>query len=343
MSHALLRRTAGIAAPILGAAFLLPVSTASAAPYTCDGRPATIVGTDRNDEIEGTPGNDVIVGLGGNDVIHGRGGDDVICAFRDWVRGQGNRDGRKDKLFGDGGNDLLSGNWSNDIASGGAGDDAFEYVRVDYRGAPGSVSVDLEEGVGTGWGHDTYLLVRVVHGSRFGDTLRGRNENCGDSEDCPRQSLYGHGGDDVLVGFDGNDNVLHGGAGADHLEGGDGSDTLYPGPGRDLVEEGTVSYELVRRNMFVDLRSGVARGQGLDTLVRIENVTGSPLADVIHGDGLGNYLLGGGGADLIRGHAGDDYLVGDTGNDRLLGGPGSDQAYGRSGNDFCRAERTRSC
>src|SRR6266567_2717501 len=40
-------------------------------PPTCDGRPATIVGTEGNDTIKGTPGRDVIVGLGGDDQIYG--------------------------------------------------------------------------------------------------------------------------------------------------------------------------------------------------------------------------------------------------------------------------------
>jgi RTX calcium-binding nonapeptide repeat (4 copies) len=42
-----------------------------AAPPTCDGRVATIVGTEGNDTINGTAGRDVIVGLGGDDTIYG--------------------------------------------------------------------------------------------------------------------------------------------------------------------------------------------------------------------------------------------------------------------------------
>ena len=36
---------------------------------TCFGMPATIVGTEGDDELVGTPGPDVIVGLDGNDDI----------------------------------------------------------------------------------------------------------------------------------------------------------------------------------------------------------------------------------------------------------------------------------
>ena len=48
-------------------------------PVFCNGREATIVGTDSRDIINGTPGDDVIASLGGHDVINGGGGDDVIC------------------------------------------------------------------------------------------------------------------------------------------------------------------------------------------------------------------------------------------------------------------------
>jgi len=46
---------------------------------TCNGLPATILGTERSDIIRGTDGPDVIVGLGGYDRINGMGGDDIIC------------------------------------------------------------------------------------------------------------------------------------------------------------------------------------------------------------------------------------------------------------------------
>src|SRR3989442_11330581 len=52
---------------------------ASAGPAICNGRRATIVGTQGDDVIYGTPGRDVIAGLGGNDEIHGRGQNDIIC------------------------------------------------------------------------------------------------------------------------------------------------------------------------------------------------------------------------------------------------------------------------
>ena len=49
------------AATCLAATVLAPgPATGQAAVATCDGRAATLVGTDRDDELTGTPGDDVI-------------------------------------------------------------------------------------------------------------------------------------------------------------------------------------------------------------------------------------------------------------------------------------------
>jgi Tol biopolymer transport system component len=87
----------------------------------CDGKTATIIGTNGKNTISGTNGRDVIVGLGGNDKISGRGGKDVICAGsgNDQVSGgSGN-----DRIFGNSGADKLSGDKGNDFLSGGSGGD----------------------------------------------------------------------------------------------------------------------------------------------------------------------------------------------------------------------------
>lgn len=86
----------------------------------CDGRPATIVGTEGPDLLVGTPGPDVIAGLGGDDRIEGLGGRDLICGGL--------------------GNDSLQGGLGNDKLLGGAGDDVLEggFGVDDLLGGPGS-------------------------------------------------------------------------------------------------------------------------------------------------------------------------------------------------------------
>jgi Ca2+-binding RTX toxin-like protein len=95
---------------------------------TCQGRAATIAGSDADDTMVGTEGPDVILGLGGNDMITGLGGDDVICggAGNDVLLGGEGRDrlfGETgiDRLFGDRGNDVLVGGRGRDRLNGGRG------------------------------------------------------------------------------------------------------------------------------------------------------------------------------------------------------------------------------
>jgi Ca2+-binding RTX toxin-like protein len=47
---------------------------------TCQGRPATCVGTDGDDVIWGTEDDDVILGRLGDDAIQADDGDDIVCA-----------------------------------------------------------------------------------------------------------------------------------------------------------------------------------------------------------------------------------------------------------------------
>ena len=104
---------------------------------TCDGRPATIVGTPGSDVLTGTPGADVIVAGGGRDWIAGGDGRDTICAGAgaDTVRGGPGGDtisggGARDLVQGGLGNDTLTGRTGRDMLIGGAGNDTL-------RGAAG--------------------------------------------------------------------------------------------------------------------------------------------------------------------------------------------------------------
>ena len=86
---------------------------------TCEGRPATVIGTAAADRLTGTRGPDVIVGLGGADRISGLGGADVVCAGPgdDVVSGGAGND----TLLGQAGRDRLDGGRGRDRLRGGAG------------------------------------------------------------------------------------------------------------------------------------------------------------------------------------------------------------------------------
>jgi len=132
---------------------------------------------------------------------------------------------------------------------------------------------------------------------------------------------------DTIYGDSGND-IIHGGAGNDRLFGSGGSDTISGGPGDDYMDGGsstdTVDYSASAAAVTVNLLLGTATGEGNDTLLNFENVTGSGLDDTITGSTGNNVLLGG---------AGNDTLHGGDGNDTLTGGSGLDQLFGDAGND----------
>jgi pimeloyl-ACP methyl ester carboxylesterase len=115
--------------------FVVPVSNVSA--QTCNGLPATLIGSENDDDLTGTGGADVIVGLGGNDRIDGSGGDDIICG--------GNGD---DDLLGNDGNDELFGDSGNDVMEGGAGDDSCDGTTgIDSAGIDCETRINMDTNV----------------------------------------------------------------------------------------------------------------------------------------------------------------------------------------------------
>jgi Ca2+-binding RTX toxin-like protein len=136
----------------------------------------------------------------------------------------------------------------------------------------------------------------------------------------------------VLTGNSGN-NTLTGLAGDDTLNGGGGNDTLNGGDGNDLLDGGigsdTASYASATAAVTVNLGLTTAQntgGAGTDTLISIENLTGSAYNDILTGNSANNILTGLAGNDTLNGGDGNDTLNGGDGNDLLDGGIGSDTA-----------------
>jgi serralysin len=155
--------------------------------------------------------------------------------------------------------------------------------------------------------------------------------------------MNGFGGDDELHGKGGNDNI-NGDAGNDQLFGEEGNDLLDggldEGTDKDTLNGGngidTASYSQVQHEMTIDLVKGTAVGQDLnntDTLVSIENLTGTNFDDTLVGNGAANLIQGAGGADEISGGGGADRLSGNGGNDKLDGGANADTLIGSLGVD----------
>lgn len=288
----------------VGALWLALLVPASAAPTTCLGSPATIVGTRWPDVIRGTPAVDVIVGLGGADVIRGLGGDDVICAgggddrlvggagFDALAGGSGDDTleggSENDSLRGGAGDDILDAGTGGDFLVGGAGEDLIDggddYDWVSYWDSPVGVAVDLAAGTATGVDTDWLAAIEFIEGSSY---------------------------DDALIG-DG------------------GGNTFVPGPGDDAVTGAggidLLSFARSAAGVTADLLFGTATGEGSDTFTGIEGLWGS---------GHGDALLGDPGPNGIFGSAGDDTVFGDDGDDTLSGGDGTDLVDGGNGTDSC--------
>ncbi|RZJ44348.1 MAG: hypothetical protein EON86_03490 [Brevundimonas sp.] len=115
----------------------------------------------------------------------------------------------------------------------------------------------------------------------------------------------GNGQDNILVG-NAQNNVLNGGGGVDE-----------------------VSYASAAAGVDVRLNGGVTRNDGfggVDTLISIENITGSAFNDT---------LIGSNGVNVLNGGLGRDVLLGLAGNDTLAGGSGvANELYGGQGDDL---------
>ncbi|MBC6981701.1 calcium-binding protein [Caulobacter sp. 17J80-11] len=275
--------------------------------------------------LDGGDGNDVLDGGGGHDKLYGGAGIDTATyansaaavtvrltttnaqvtggAGSDTLVGIENLTGSRydDRLTGDDGANVLTGGSGDDLLDGGAGDDTLDgslnFDTATYAGASGGVTVNLTlsgaQNTG-GAGVDTLISIENVTGSAFNDSLRGNT------------------GANTLIGGAGDD-ILEGGGGEDRLDGGGGIDTA--------------SYAHSAAAVTINLNAGGTQptgGAGTDTLVSIENVTGSAFADTLRGNAVANVLDGGAGADVLLGGGGNDVLVGGAGNDVMTGGTGDD-------------------
>jgi Ca2+-binding RTX toxin-like protein len=197
-------------------------------------------------------------------------------------------------LTGLAGNDMLNGGTGADTMMGGLGNDTYV---VDNAGDV--VTENANEGIDT-------VQAAVTH------TLAGNVENL---------TLTGNGNingtgnalDNVIVGNGGN-NILAGLGGSDALDGGTGTDTA--------------SYAASPSAVTVSLAAGTSSGGDAegDTLISIENLTGSGLNDTLEGNGANNTLNGGAGTDTVSyEHAGAAVTVSlAVGAAQNTGGAGTD-------------------
>jgi hypothetical protein len=119
--------------------------------------------------------------------------------------------------------------------------------------------------------------------------------------------------------------VTPGSTGVINFSGGAGDDTFGGGAGNDIIDGGTpgvngdtVTYVNATGAVTVDLSNtgaqAVGGGMGSDTILNIENLTGSNFNDTLSGNAGDNYVSGGAGNDTLIATAGTDTLDGGTGS-----------------------------
>lgn len=297
-----------------------------------------VTGSGLDDILVGDAGANVLNGAGGNDLLEGRGGNDTLDGgdgsdTASYANASGavnvslntgsasGADGNDtlvniENVIGSAFNDLLVGNGGNNVLAGLGGNDTISGLQGD----------DTIDG---GDGNDT------LNGNAGNDTIHGGAGN---------DTLNGNPGNDIIDGGDGNDIVI-GGPGNDALYGGSGHDFLRGDPpdgtqvGDDYIDGGA-GFD---RATFYNLNNGVTvslllqgspqnTGQGWDTLVNIEAVSGSVFSDVLTGDDNDNWFTFGGSgvdnhtvtSDTISANGGNDLIIAGLGNHVLDGGSGND-------------------
>jgi Ca2+-binding RTX toxin-like protein len=332
---------------------------------TCEGRTATVVGTNGDDTLTGTAAADVIAGLAGDDTIRGLGGDDIICGDAE-VAGDDDVDGGT-------GSDTVGFDKSQtgnrlDLAAGTSfiqGADELESI----ENAVGGPATDYLRG-DSGVNHLYPGKGDIVEGRGGNDVLEATCTNC-DVElsfqsapgpvtvDAATRTTSGAAGADVITfpvvdvvlgpygdtmtcAASGPGCAVDGNGGGDRITGTTHDDTFIGDTGDDrLVGLGgfdTAHFDIGYTPVSVNLQTGTATGQGADTLVGISRVVGSYGDDVLIGSGatacelFGNTgddrLTAGPNGCKLEGWSGDDVLTGSNRSDLIL-----PDGYGTPGND----------
>lgn len=346
----------------------------------------TLVGGAFSDRLFGGKGDDLVYGGGGDDIISGG----VISTGDDTLYGGGGDDRFElefgnmlyfnptgGSIYGGQGQDVLvvtspiiTGNVSDLSGWSAAGVEelhlvsnqslwvtadflnAFEAISVVLGGVSNVVSLNLKSP-----GRVDIVLAQgflSFYGSASNDRIRiATNENT-------ILKLYGGGGDDELVGGEGEDylsgdsgwDTLHGGRGDDYVVGGSGGDTyIYGfGDGWDYLIDSGSEFSETDRILFgpgiglADLT--IKKNEGLSILVGskggifIHTFSGWGFIEELHFengdilDMMAYYYLASKNRDFISGFDTSEKISGLGGNDDLSGGGGDDTIKGGAGFDW---------
>ena len=285
----------------------------------------TLLGGDGNDSLRGNDGNDLLFGGTGNDTVYGDAGSNTLDG------GAGD-----DSLVGGGGTDTMVGGLGNDTMDGTLGNQLVSFadytatqpLRLRAVDAVTLVSTDGLQPVSTAIRIDTLISIETIIGGAGNDTITGVNGLYGSS-----LTLYGGGGNDILIGSSAADTLV-GGTGNDSLAGGKGNDSLDGGDGIDSYFGGPDTG--LNMHAFSGDLVGEDGNLSTDTLRNIEVVAGNQYADLIDATGINTNmtLAGAGGNDTLTGSTGNDCLDGGDNNDLMDGAGGVNLMVGGAGDDI---------
>lgn len=293
-----------------------------------------------NDSIIGSSGNDYIYYSNGQDTIDGGTGVDtidfsnspshsdiftidlsagkyVIGSSTSTIKNIENIIGSNDSdvIIGSALNNVIDGGYDADTIKGGDGNDSlfggsYSYDDVIYGESGNDTIVGYSSGediIDGGSGTDAVNYSKISTALTIdlstGVVTKGSSYYSDKDTLVSIENVIGTAKNDNITGNSSN-NVINGGAGNDTINGGAGSDTA--------------DYANAYGSVKADLSKSVATGHGSDSLINIENISGSTYGDV---------LTGSTGANTLSGNNGNDTLSGGAGNDILNGGNGSDWAY----------------
>ncbi|MFN3235370.1 MAG: beta strand repeat-containing protein, partial [Gammaproteobacteria bacterium] len=358
-----------------------------------------ILGSQYDDIFIGDSEDNLINGQGGTDTISYSSASGSVIVNLDENYGEGGGQGFDflgsiENIIGSSYNDELTGGDEDNIIVGGSGNDTIDGLdgtdTVDYSSSSNGVTVNLNSGNASGEGNDTLTNIENIIGTDRNDSI------IGDGED---NVLSGLGGTNTIDGGGGSDTVSYeyyvnvfnytgvtvdlsdsnqqeiGSSYAfdtlsniENLVGSKYIDTLSGDSGDNIIDGGdntdTIDYSGAAAAVTVDLDAGTSTGDGNDTLLNIENITGSDYDDILAGDANDNTIDGGAGSntvsydnamsgvtidlsiDIIRQAtkgAGNDWLInidnvigsdyadtlsGNVGNNTINGGDGDDLLTG---------------